>query len=269
MRLRSVGAPIASTGFPRTGKDRARQAELRARQAEEWLAGGPPPLEHALGDASILDLPRTAPPPTFEVPGFAVRSTFSPAGYRRTVKQAMDLILAGDMFQVNLSQRFEATTQVDPRRLYMRVRRASPAPYGSFYRAGGCSLLSTSPERFLSVSAQGRVEARPIKGTRPRHPDPVRDAELAAELTGSDKDRAENLMIVDLMRNDLSRSTFCARPFRPDPSRGRPGSAPWRSSPTSSPWLADPIAEPSDTWDSAPTWTRACPSASPWRAADA
>jgi para-aminobenzoate synthetase component 1 len=109
------------------------------------------------------------------------------------------------VYQVNLSQRFETTAVTDAGSLYRRLRHRSPAPFGAFFRAAGGSVLSSSPERFLRVEPDGRVETRPIKGTRPRDPDPATDEALAAQLGHSVKDRAENLMIVDLLRNDLSR----------------------------------------------------------------
>jgi len=111
----------------------------------------------------------------------------------------------GEVYQVNLSQRFTARTAAEPCALYQELRRRSPAPYGAFVRAGGASVLSTSPERFLRIRPDGSIETRPIKGTRPRGSDAEADSRLARELLASEKDRAENLMIVDLLRNDLSR----------------------------------------------------------------
>ena len=95
---------------------------------------------------------------------------------------------------------------LDPWRLYRRMRTSSPAPFAHFIRFGSTVVASTSPERFMSLDARGWMRAEPIKGTRPRGADPVADAALAAELAASPKDRAENIMIVDLLRNDLVRS---------------------------------------------------------------
>ena len=132
----------------------------------------------------------------------------SSADYGRQVQQVRDWISAGDLFQANLTACAEQKLKgpMDPLALYRRLRQQCPAPFGGLMLASRDEgVLSTSPERFLQVSANGLVETRPIKGTRPRHNDPSRDADAAAELVCSAKDRAENVMIVDLMRNDLGR----------------------------------------------------------------
>jgi para-aminobenzoate synthetase component 1 len=116
-----------------------------------------------------------------------------------------EYIVAGDIFQANLSQRFEAPLGEPAWTLYRRLRERNPAPFAAFLDFPEAVILSASPERFLHVDAAGRVETRPIKGTRPRGIGPEHDAALAEALAESAKDRAENLMIVDLMRNDLSR----------------------------------------------------------------
>jgi para-aminobenzoate synthetase component 1 len=121
------------------------------------------------------------------------------------VARVREYIFAGDIFQANLSQRFEAPLPQRPWTFYRTLRRVNPAPFGAFFDVPGAPVLSTSPERFLRVSAAGHVETRPIKGTRARGVGPEHDAALGQALTESAKDRAENLMIVDLMRNDLSR----------------------------------------------------------------
>lgn len=132
-------------------------------------------------------------------------SNFTRDEFVRAVARAKSYILAGDVFQVNLSQRFRAPFHGSLPRLYERLRTTSPAPFAGFYAMpDGSAVLSTSPERFLEVSGR-RVETRPIKGTRPRADDPQRDRELARELCESGKDRAELAMIVDLERNDLGR----------------------------------------------------------------
>jgi para-aminobenzoate synthetase component 1 len=196
---------IASTGFPLTGRSGRERAKARAAVAAAWLAGGPPPDDHQLARSSGLELATTDPPPTYPLEGTPVRSTFSRTAYAAAVRRAIDLIRAGDVYQVNLSQRFETPRPCDPCELYRRLREVSPAPFGSFFQGLDCTVLSTSPERYLRVSTDGHVETRPIKGTRPRHSDPRRDEALVRELAHSVKDRAENLMIADLLRNDLSR----------------------------------------------------------------
>jgi para-aminobenzoate synthetase component I len=124
--------------------------------------------------------------------------------YERAVERAIDYIRAGDVFQVNLSQRLTAGWRGDPFALYGRLRETSPAPFMALVRLGGADIVSASPERFLAVRGD-RIETRPIKGTRPRGADAAADRRLAAELEASAKDRAENVMIVDLARNDLGR----------------------------------------------------------------
>jgi para-aminobenzoate synthetase component 1 len=115
-----------------------------------------------------------------------------------------EYILAGDIFQANLSQRFQAPLAEPPFSLYRRLRRMNPAAFGAYFDFGQAQALSVSPERFLSLDGRA-VETRPIKGTRPRGYAPMHDALLGRVLAESDKDRAENVMIVDLLRNDLSR----------------------------------------------------------------
>ena len=134
-----------------------------------------------------------------------LRSSFTHAGYLEAVSKVRDYILAGDIFQANLSQRLEAPLRESPWTLYRRLRALNPAPFAAYLDMDGVRVLSASPERFLRVDADGAVEARPIKGTRPRGLYPAHDAALGRVLSESAKDRAENLMIVDLLRNDISR----------------------------------------------------------------
>ncbi|MCG8442963.1 MAG: anthranilate synthase component I family protein, partial [Caulobacterales bacterium] len=124
------------------------------------------------------------------------------------VAQAIAFIRAGDIYQANISQGFDATLDPmdHPYSAFRRLIGDSPAPFSAYFHLGADRIAAThSPERFLRVDRGGRVESRPIKGTRPRGGDPSTDARFAAALLASDKDRAENLMIVDLMRNDLAR----------------------------------------------------------------
>jgi para-aminobenzoate synthetase component 1 len=131
-------------------------------------------------------------------------SDFDRPGYLRAVRHALDYIEAGDCFQVNLSQRLLTPARLKPLHLYEKLRRCNPAPFAGYFDLGEFAVLSASPERFLRVT-DGWVETRPIKGTRPRGHTPAEDAAAAAELLRSAKDRAENVMIVDLLRNDLGR----------------------------------------------------------------
>ncbi len=126
--------------------------------------------------------------------------------YEAMVRRTIDYILAGDIYQANITQRFSAALAEgdDPFALYCALRRRNPAPFAAYLCHGEVSIVSASPERFLKL-ARGRVETRPIKGTRPRGRTPEEDEALKRELAASEKDKAENLMIVDLLRNDLSR----------------------------------------------------------------
>lgn len=126
--------------------------------------------------------------------------------YREALERIQAYILAGDCYQVNFAQRFQAHCSGDPWAAYLALRKACPTPFSGFQRlADGSAILSLSPERFIRV-AGGRVESRPIKGTRPRGSDAADDQAQAEALLASRKDRAENLMIVDLLRNDLGRN---------------------------------------------------------------
>jgi para-aminobenzoate synthetase component 1 len=131
-------------------------------------------------------------------------SNFDRPGYLHAVRRVTDYIEAGDCFQVNLSQRLLAPARLHPLHLYDRLRRRNPAPFAGYFDLGDFVVLSASPERFLRVT-DGWVETRPIKGTRPRGRTAAEDTAAAAELLHSAKDRAENVMIVDLLRNDLGR----------------------------------------------------------------
>ena len=127
------------------------------------------------------------------------------AGYAEAFRRVQAYIRDGDCYQVNLARRFSVGADGDLWAAYRMLRSANPAPFGAYLNTPAGRILCNSPERFLQVRA-GAVETRPIKGTRPRDPDPERDRALAAELAASAKDRAENVMIVDLLRNDLGKS---------------------------------------------------------------
>lgn len=185
--LISTGAPETSTA-PRAVRAQARAAKWRARLT---LNPSLPPLNWPAS-------PRDAA---------AVRSPVSRSVYQTAVAKVIDYIFAGDIFQANLSRRFEAELQADEDAflLYRRLCAHSPAPFAGFFNFGAASLLSSSPERFLKC-IEGAVETKPIKGTRPRGATAQEDARLGEALRNSQKDTAENVMIVDLLRNDLSRT---------------------------------------------------------------
>jgi para-aminobenzoate synthetase component 1 len=134
-----------------------------------------------------------------------LRSSFTHQAYLDAVARVREYIFAGDIFQANLSQRFEAPLNEPTWALYQRLRTRNAAPFAAYLDFPDAALLSASPERFLRVDVHGHVETRPIKGTRSRGFGPEHDSALGLALTQSAKDQAENLMIVDLMRNDLSR----------------------------------------------------------------
>jgi para-aminobenzoate synthetase component 1 len=181
---------ICSSGLPETGAEKQRaRASARLHEIAARVRSVPPP-----------EAPR-APARAVEV-----TSNFTRAAYEAAVQRVIDYILAGDIFQANLSQRFSAELppELTPWDLYRRQREINPAPFAAYLKLGDIVVASASPERFLRV-LDGRVETCPIKGTRPRGRTLDEDRVLAAELESSAKDRAENVMIVDLLRNDLSR----------------------------------------------------------------
>lgn len=131
-------------------------------------------------------------------------SNFTHEAYLSAVDRARRYIISGDIFEVNLSQRFEADLAMLPHELYFQLRSINPAPFAAYLDCSTFHIVSASPERFLRLRGH-TVETRPIKGTRRRGGNPDEDKSLAAELLASVKDRAENMMIVDLSRNDLGR----------------------------------------------------------------
>lgn len=188
--VRDKKAWVASSGFPET-THALRQMRAQSRADE---------LSHKLGAAPLPSFPSVA------------QSTWtaelSKVEYEHKARTIIDYIRAGDIFQANLTQRWTARmpAHLDPLALYRRLVEISAAPYAAYLSLQDTAqILSASPERFLSVDHTGLVETRPIKGTRPRGATPAKDQALAQELLSSEKDRAENLMIVDLLRNDISR----------------------------------------------------------------
>jgi len=171
-------------------------SEGEARAAAERAAGAA--AEDLRPEPAAL-----APPP----PAAAreVVAAFDAASYGKAVERIRERITAGDVYQACLTHRLECACEDDPFDLYRRLRAANPAPFAALLELPDAAVVSSSPERFLRVSPDGRVESRPIKGTRPRGAGRGDDARLRAALADSPKERAENLMIVDLVRNDLGR----------------------------------------------------------------
>jgi para-aminobenzoate synthetase component 1 len=187
-------AYIASTGFPELDESRRlRRARLRLEEMKSRLSS---PRSY---------IPEIASESVRKATEVVLKSNFiTPEGYMEAVNKVREYIAAGDVFQVNLSQRFETELTISPYELYRRLGQINPAPFASYLNFDGVTIVSASPERFLRVDGDW-VETRPIKGTKPRGKNPVEDAMLAQELLNSIKDRAENVMIVDLERNDLGR----------------------------------------------------------------
>lgn len=152
-----------------------------------------------------MALKQAAPLPAPPAPAAGpVTSSMTRAVYRRAVEQALAYIGAGDIYQVNLAQRFACAYKGTGWDLYRRLRQLNPAPFAAFLEMGSWQVVSGSPERFITVDGR-KIETRPIKGTRPRGATPEADQALAAELLASEKDAAELVMIVDLQRNDIGR----------------------------------------------------------------
>lgn len=149
-----------------------------------------------------LQRPAAAAP---ALPALEVEMDLGHDDYLDAIDACRRAIVDGESYQVCLTNHFRFRARLDPLALYRQMRRGNAAPFGAYLRSGERHVLSTSPERFLRVTRNGRIQTKPIKGTIRRSKDPRRDARYAQRLANSDKDRAENLMIVDLMRNDLHR----------------------------------------------------------------
>jgi len=156
-------------------------------------------------DAAISSLESAATPRPVRNPPASARWSSTDEDYLRQIAACQEAIREGDAYQLCLTAEATVPGAFDPFDTYLALRESSPAHYGGLLRFGGVALLSASPEKFLSVSPGGVIESRPIKGTRARGETAAADAALRAELLASDKERAENLMIVDLMRNDIGR----------------------------------------------------------------
>ncbi len=202
--------------LPCTARDRQHLPEMAVgiydwallvdhEQQQTWLVGqaerSPAARDQLL---RIAQRPVPARVGQFRVWG-PVQSNLSGADYADRFQQIQAYIRAGDCYQVNLTRRFSVRAQGDPWVVYLALRQRNPAPFAGFLHTPPLCLLSASPERFLRVR-DGRVDTWPIKGTRPRSQDPVQDRALREQLANSPKDLAENLMILDLLRNDLGRT---------------------------------------------------------------
>lgn len=195
---------IISQGFPETepGARRQRAAE-RLREVQGWLSDDASNIRPARQASDHLSAEELAP--QYAVPTRPdLTSTFSEREYLDVIRRAVEYIRAGDVFQVNLAQRLLYPAIDDAVSLYLRLRRRNAATFAGYFDLGDFQIASASPERFLQVRGRD-VETRPIKGTRRRRASPVVDLFVGDELRASAKDRAENVMIVDLLRNDLSR----------------------------------------------------------------
>ncbi len=204
---------IISTGIPETGAAGELRAAARLEMVKSLVKrsgdrGTVGPWAAAPGAPSGPRSRGPAVPPTYPLgPDHrGIRSTFTHDQYLGAVSRVREYILAGDIFQANLSQRFQTRLAQPPFDFYRRLRGLNPAPFAAYLDFDGVVVASASPERFLQLDPRTRmVETRPIKGTRPRGTGPMHDAALGRALAESEKDQAENVMIVDLLRNDLSR----------------------------------------------------------------
>lgn len=187
-------AYIISTGFPELREtERMERASQRLREVKEKLSD----VSASRGNTPLMPISATMEQVT-------IARGFSHKEYVDAVEKARQYIIDGDIFEVNLSQRFEAELTITPYELYRRLRQINPASFACYLGFDEVSVVSASPERFLRTRGDW-VETRPIKGTRPRGKTLEKDNALANELITSTKDQAENIMIVDLERNDLGR----------------------------------------------------------------
>ena len=231
---RRLGVPVAATETPDAawlfadravvfdhGRRRVRLEWLGSDDADAWAADTAQVigrLSRAAPDGASVDATdRGAARGASARPEPAVPTwRHDAAAYADMIRACQAAIARGDAYQLCLTNRVELDVHPDPLATYRRLRRTSPSHHGGFLRFGDVSLLSASPEQFLLVQPDGRVSTRPMKGTRPRGRTPALDEALRQELERSDKERAENLMIVDLMRNDLSRIAVLGSVHVPD-----------------------------------------------------
>lgn len=193
---------LISTGLPENDPTRRRRRAALRLQAVKLQLGQSPivtPQRTAIS-GGLVRPEKLCPLPKLD----GVFSDFDYANYLLAVRRAIEYIHAGDCFQVNLAQRLLHAATLEPLELYGWLRERNPAPFAGYFDLGDFVLVSASPERFLCVS-DANVETRPIKGTRPRGDTPEEDRRQRDDLLHSAKDRAENVMIIDLLRNDLGR----------------------------------------------------------------
>jgi para-aminobenzoate synthetase component 1 len=190
---------LISTGLPETEPERQRRrAAGRLASVRRLLSRPAPPPRSLRGP--VIQPAVLHPLPS--LPGLA--SSFSRDDFLAAIQRGIDYVHAGDCFQVNLAQRLLHRATLPPLELYRRLRERNPAPFAGYLDMGDFAVASASPERFVHAVGP-EVQTRPIKGTRPRGRTPEEDAARATELLASAKDRAENVMIIDLLRNDLGR----------------------------------------------------------------
>ncbi len=202
---------IISQGFPEYDPGvRYRRANERLNQFRSWIHEPAGQAWQRTGQADsgssrFTNLSRREIAPQFATSAAPdLTSDFSPGGYQKAIQRVIDYICSGDAFQVNLSQRLLHPATDNSVALYLRLRERNPATFAAYFDLGEFQIVSASPERFVHVRDR-QVEARPIKGTRGRTRNPEADLFAGDDLLQSEKDRAENVMIVDLLRNDLSR----------------------------------------------------------------
>ncbi|MDX2094563.1 MAG: anthranilate synthase component I family protein [Alphaproteobacteria bacterium] len=199
---RGAPGPITLPGFRLTRYARLLRFNHQARAIEHFAATGKAATINRTPIATTADAMADTPPPPARM-----ASNFTRTQYESVVAQTVERIHAGDFYQANITRKFFGQFEKTPDdfSLFERLCAASPAPYSAYIRNGEQAILSSSPECFLRINATGKMTTRPIKGSARRSDAPAEDARLRDALAQSAKDHAENLMIVDLMRNDFAR----------------------------------------------------------------
>ncbi len=186
---RSGKTQLVVTGRGHTSAEAESDANSRTRH-----------LQALVEDFSPADIPANSSPAAT-----TIRTHFTREKYMQAVDRCREHILAGDSFEICLTHRLDADLGMPPWELYQRLRQINPAPFASWLNFSDFQVVSASPERFLKLDPNRRMESRPIKGTRPRGDNPWDDQRLRDQLQNSEKDRSENVMIVDLVRNDIGK----------------------------------------------------------------